>query len=130
MIGRISAFVFFVLASVSSADAAYYLYWPDGSVTCVPDEMLLLGALIGLAACFWLVDSWIERASSSSSIPKEVREPQSVEYYQDMTERTHALKRKLDADTELAESYIKAARARAERDDLDNDAHRRAIGRR
>ena len=47
-----------------------------------------------------------------------------------MTARTRALKCKLDADTELAESYIKAARARAELDDLDNEAHRRAVGRR
>ena len=49
----------------------------------------------------------------SLDLPDEVRDPQSVEYYDDMTERTRALKRKLDADTELAESYINASRAKA-----------------
>jgi hypothetical protein len=106
--------------------------------------MLMLAVVIGAMACLWLLSSSTEDTSMSSSVgqmsldlPDEVREPESVEYYDDMTERTRALKRKLDADTELAESYIGAARARAElekidetEDTLDHRLNRRVNARR
>ena len=132
---RISAPLLFVLASARTADAAYH-HWADGSVTHVPDEIVMLvvlGAVLGLAL---LCASFDDTSAPSSvtrmslDLPEEVRTPESVEYYQDVTARTRALKCKLDADTELAESYVKAARARAELEDLDSEAHRRATGRR
>jgi hypothetical protein len=101
---------------------ASYLYWRNGSVTYLPDELMLFAVALAAAALLWLVLN--ENASSSSigqmslDLPDEVREPESVEYYDDMTDRTRALKRKLDADTDLAQSYISAARARAELDEI------------
>jgi hypothetical protein len=123
MIPRIIAFALLVLNSATPAGASY-LYWRDGSVTYVPDEIILALLVAGAAACLWHLN---EHSSGSSivsemslDLPDEVREPESVEYYDDVTERTRALKRKLDAETELAESYIRAARAKAELEDLDN----------
>jgi hypothetical protein len=139
MIPRILALALLILSSASQAEAALYLHWRDGSVTHVPDEMIMLALVIGALACLWFLFSIMEDTSSSSSVdqvsldlPEEVRTPESVEYYDDMTERTRALKRKLDADTELAESYIGAARARAELEEIDETdrLNRRINGRR
>src|SRR5262245_17739234 len=110
--------------NITTPAGASYLHWPNGSVTHLPDGLMVLAVLGCVAATFWLLLN--EDSSSSSSVarmsldlPEEVREPESVEYYDDMTERTRALKRKLDADTELAESYLKAARARVDLEDID-----------
>ena len=104
---RIFAIAGLVIASASPADAGFYLYEQDGSVTYFPDEIVLLAGLLGVAICLGLIYHCIENASSSSSniaqmnldLPEEVSEPESVEYYDDMTTRTRALKHKLDADT-------------------------------
>jgi hypothetical protein len=126
---RILALATLIVASASPADAGFYLYWQDGSVTYFPDGFLvLLAGFLAVAICLGLVYYCIENGSSTSSsiahmdldLPEEVREPESVEHYDDVTARTRALKEKLDADTELAESYIKAARARAALDDLED----------
>jgi hypothetical protein len=128
MIGRIIVAVPLAVAVARPASAGFYLYWQDGSVTYFPDEIVLFAGLFTVAVCLGIIYSCIENGSSSSSssiaqmdldLPDEVREPEPVEYYNDLTARTRALKEKLDADTELAESYIKAARARAALDDLE-----------
>ena len=126
MITRIVVLALLGLTTSTPADAVY-LYWRDRSVTYVPDELILIAALLGAAALLWFV---VEESSSTSSnvdqlsldLPHELREPQSIEYYDELTDRTRAVMRKLDADTELAESYIKAARARAELQDIDEPA--------
>jgi hypothetical protein len=101
---------------------ASYLYWPNGSVTHLPDELIILAVLISAAAFFLskMGNSPSSRVDRMSlDLPEEVREPESVEYYDDMTERTRALKSKLDADTELAETYINASRTRAELEEIE-----------
>ena len=107
----------------------------DGSVTYVPDEIVMLLLLLAIAVSL-ILDYVCSKHTSPSSVarmsldlPEEVQTPESVEYYDDMSARTRALKRKLDADTELAESYIKAGRAKAELEDLDSEAQRRTRGR-
>lgn len=99
----------------------------------IPDE-LVIGVVV--AVCLGLLYAIPEDTSSSSSVtwtsldpPEEIQTPESVKYYEEMIERTRALKHKLDADTELTESYIKATRARAELEDLDSEARRRGRGR-
>ena len=135
MMRCIVALALLIATPATPAGAEYFLRWPNGLVTYLPDEMILLAVLIGALACFWLLYSTVDGSSSSSSItrmsvdlPDEMRKPESVEYYDDMTERTRALKRKLDADTELAESYISASRARAELEEIDE--REAALGRR
>ena len=106
-----------------SADG--WIYIPDGLV------IVLIGAVVALAALIAIVCSDESKPSATFSeyLPEVLQTPESVEYYEDMTARTRALKRQLDADTELAESYIKAGRAKAELEDLDSEARRRARGR-
>jgi hypothetical protein len=124
---RISAIVALVMTSGSVANAAFNLYWPDDTVMYIPDEVIFVIGVVALVVCLALICALIEEATSSSSsiaqmdldLPEEVSEPESVEYYDEVTARTRALKDKLDADTELAESYIKAARARAALEDLE-----------
>jgi hypothetical protein len=128
MIVRILAIALLSSILVEPADAGFYLYWRNGSVTYFPDEIVLFAGLVAVAACLGLFYYCIENTSSSSSriaqmnldLPDEVRELESVEHYDEMTARTRALKEKLDADTGLAESYINAARARAALDDLED----------
>jgi hypothetical protein len=99
----------------------------------VPDELLIvfIGAVVAAVAVIAVACSDQSKPSATFSeyLPEEVRAPESVEYYDDMTARTRGLKRQLDADTELAESYIKARRAKAELEDLDSEARRHARGR-
>ncbi len=52
------------------------------------------------------------------TLPKEISTPETVEYYEEHTARARALKSKLDAETELAESYINAMRTKGELDEL------------
>jgi hypothetical protein len=118
--------VLLLVATARPPDAGYYLYWRDGSVSYLPDELIGLAALVALVVGVAVLLACIDGATSSSGVtqmsldlPEEIREPESVEQYEDMAARTRALKRKLDADTDLAESYIKAARTRAALDDLD-----------
>jgi hypothetical protein len=126
MLVRILPLILLTGVSATPADAGRYVYWRDGSVTYLPDEVVTLAVVLGLLLCIGLVFACIAGVSSSSvtrmslDLPEEIREPDTVKHYEEMTERTRALKRKLDADTELAESYIKAARARAALDDLDD----------
>jgi len=137
MIARIIASAPFVLAAATPADAGYYVYWRDGSVSYLSDGVIALAALIGLVVCIVVVAALIDGISSPSSVdqtggldlPDEIKKPDTVAHYEDMTARTRSLKRKLDADTELAKSYIEAARARAELDDIEKESNRRANGR-
>ena len=129
MFSRVGLVTLGSLLPCTAHAGGYYLYWRDGSVSYLPDGVIALAALIGLVVCIVVVAALIDGISSPSSVdqtggldlPDEIKKPDTVEHYEDMTARTRALKRKLDADTELAESYIKAARARAELDDLEKD---------
>jgi hypothetical protein len=127
MVLRIVALVLLIGISTMPADAGRYVYWRDGSVTYLPDEVVTLAVVLGLLVCIGLVFACIAGVTSSSvtrmslDLPEEIREPDTVKHYEEMTERTRALKRKLDADIELAERYIKAVRAKAELDDMDKD---------
>jgi hypothetical protein len=125
MLWRILTPTLLTVGSAHPAVAAYYVYWNDGSFTYVPDQVVILALLLGLLLYAGWVFARIDRTSSSSLtrlsdyLPQEIREPDTAEHYDEMTERTRALKRKLDADTELAESYFRAARVKAELEDLD-----------
>lgn len=117
-----------VLLTSQAMAGGFWVQMTDGWIY-IPDELLIAFIFVVVAAVALTAMSSSSVARMSRDLPEEVREPQSVEYYEHMTARTRALKRKLDADTELAESYIKAARTRAERDDLDDEAYRRAVSR-
>jgi hypothetical protein len=118
--------------------AAHYYYRLDGSIGYAPDEVIAFIAVVGglvliiavIAACIDEVSSSTNVGSNSLDLPEELKAPESVEQYDDMAARTRALKRKLDADTELAESYLKAARTRAALDDIENESHQQASERR
>ena len=99
-----------------------WIYIPDLLIVAFIGAVILAVALTAIACS----DEAKPSATFSEYLPEEVQTPESVEHYEDMTARSRALKRQLDADTELAESYIRAARTRAELEDLDSEPHRRA----
>ena len=125
-----------VLLTSHAIAGGFWVQVADGWIY-LPDELLItVAAFLGLTAIACWNQSKASATSSSSSVtrmsldlPEEVQTPESVEHYDDMTARTRALKRKLDADTELAESYIKAGRAKAELEDLDSETQRRTRAR-
>jgi hypothetical protein len=130
---RIAAATIGTMLLTSHAMAGgFWLQRADGWIY-VPDELLIvfIGAVVAAVAVIAVACSDQSKPSATFSeyLPEEVRAPESVEYYDDMTARARGLKRQLDADTELAESYIKARRAKAELEDLDSEARRHARGR-
>ena len=112
----------------------FWVRMADGSDTYLPDDIMMLLVVLVIVICLTLGYVCPEDTSSSCVTqifgpPEEIQTPEPIEHYEEMTERTRALKHKLDADIELTESYIKAARARAELEDLDSEARRRGRGR-
>jgi hypothetical protein len=107
----------FLLVVTTGPASALWIEWPNGSYTYVPNELIILAAIValggGLAAAF---------SSSSSVASFTVHDPDgldSAEHYDSEAARFRALSRKLDAETDLAESVIKAKRTRAELHDVE-----------
>jgi hypothetical protein len=103
---------------IRSAAADFYFQLPDGRYLVVPDGLVLLGVLVFVVIAGGLVAGTLASKGDRESLPDEIGSPQSSEYYDDQAARMRALKRKLDAETDLAESYINAKRTRAELDEL------------
>lgn len=106
-----------ILATTAGPASALWMEWPNGAYTYVPNELIILGAIVGLGVVLAAAFS-----SSSSTSSFTVHDPggfDSAEHYDQEAERVRALSRKLDAETDLAESYIKAKRTRAELDDVE-----------
>ena len=97
--------------------------YANGTYKAIPIVVVLLAALIFiglLAVCAVVIeaDSKARQARYVAHLPAEIKSPQSTDFYREQTERTRALKAKLDADTDLAESYIKAIRTQGELEEI------------
>src|SRR5438128_1849883 len=98
------------LTTVTPATARdLYIYWSDGSVThLTPQGFLLLfvGLLLSVLALIYNIYGIV------TSYQVSVR-PRTDESYQQEAERIRAMAQKIDAEAQLAESYINAMRTRA-----------------
>jgi hypothetical protein len=106
----------FLALSITATPAAAYIVIPlrDGSYLLV-NELAVLVVVGVVAAIVFAVSNF---SGSSGDEITEIETPEPTEYYEDRAARARALKRKLDADTELADSFIKAARTKGELDEL------------
>lgn len=104
---------------VSRPAFALYIELPNGYVF-IPNELLLIGGVAILITVIWaaIAESSKGEHASTVGLPKELRTSEPAEHYDDQAGRARALRRKLDAETELAKSYLEAVRSKAELDDL------------
>jgi len=110
-----------VAATIAAAPAAadFYFQKADGSYLVISDLLVLLAAVLLLAGIYALYESLTNSDDGDDDVHPEIRTPEPAEYYDDQASRARALKRKLDAETELAESFINAQRTRAELDEIE-----------
>lgn len=94
---------------------ALVLRYTDGSYQDIPNDWIFWAVVFVVAGAF--VTSWSN--SSSDSSDAELHATGSAEEYEEEAARYRALSRKLDAETDLAESLIKAKRTRAELEDAE-----------
>ena len=90
-----------------------WIEYPDGSYTYVSNMLILVCIVFVICAVAALA------ISSSSTKGTELSATETAEYYDEEAARYRAMSRKLDAETDLAESVIKAKRTRAELDDIE-----------
>jgi hypothetical protein len=101
------------------AVADFYFRLPNGRYLYLPDELILFAGVVLLAVAIGILTADDSSKHTGAGFLDEISTPESVEYYEDQAARTRALKRKLDEETELAESVINAKRARAELDEIE-----------
>jgi hypothetical protein len=87
-----------------------------------PDEFLVLAVLSCLAV---IVLGFLDDETPSppthiadQQLPAEIASPREPTYYKEQTARLSELRQKLEAETALAEQYLKAARTMGELDEL------------
>jgi hypothetical protein len=104
-----------IIAGAVRPAAAFWIRVGDGYLF-IPDGLLLLG--LGAFGVFTLA-AMCGAFSSSSSSDGELSTTESADYYDNEASRLRAISRKLEAETDLAESVIKAKRTRAELEDIE-----------
>jgi hypothetical protein len=101
------------------AVADFYIQRADGSYFVIPEVLVLAVALAFLLGVIFKISDAVTSASSGDDLPVELSTPETADYYDDQAARARALKRQLDAETELAESYINAKRTKAQLDEIE-----------
>ena len=100
------------------AHADFWIDWPNGRSTYLTDGALFFWLFVGivtLIVCAAASPSSKGESTSSSTLSATGLAQQ----YDDEASQYRAMSRKLDAETDLAESVIKAKRTRAELDDIE-----------
>jgi hypothetical protein len=100
------------------AFADFWIDWPNGRSSYVTDDAFFVGlvvVVIALVALSGLFSSSSGGGTSGSSLSAT----DQAQQYEDEAVQYRAMSRKLDAETDLAESFIKAKRTRAELDDVE-----------
>jgi hypothetical protein len=105
------------VVTVESAHADYWINWPNGQSTYVTDAgfFFFMGFAILVLIIVGVATSLSEGSTSDSSLSAV----EQAQQYDDEAAQYRAMSRKLDAETDLAESLIKAKRTRAELDDVE-----------
>jgi hypothetical protein len=92
--------------------AAFQIQMNDGSYWDIPNSFILVCAGFVVVVVAAGLSDWSESNS-------EVTAADLTQQYDDEAAQYRAMSRKLDAETDLAESVIKARRTRAELDDVE-----------
>jgi hypothetical protein len=106
------------ILSLGSARADLLVNWPNGESTYVTPEPLLVG-VIAFVCLVFLYAVLPSSSGGDSSSDESLTSIEQVQQYDDEAAQYRALSRKLDAEAGLADSLIKAKRARAELDDVE-----------
>jgi hypothetical protein len=96
------------LLTMPSARADYYVPLADGTYLQLSDPLLFFGAVVVFAVLFTAITKTSSK-SAADDLPKELQSTETAEQYEQEARRARALARKLDAETELKESQIRAA---------------------
>ena len=107
------------VVGVTPAAADFYIELADGRYLVIPDLFAFMVAVSAIGGVLMIIASSSSSGRGGSDLPSEIDTPEPAEYYEDQASRARALKRNLDAETELAESYINAKRTRAELDEIE-----------
>jgi len=105
------------------------IQWVNGDISAIPMVVVfffVFALIVGLLiACVLDMEKnarvrrqYADYYAAQSRLPAEITTPQSVDYYSEQTARVLELKKKLDAQTALAESYIRAMRTKGELEEL------------
>jgi hypothetical protein len=103
------------LVTMVSPAAALEIDFNDGSYLYIPNGVILFCVFIFVA----VVAVGVGMSSSSKSPADDAGAADLARQYDDEAAQCRAMSRKLDAETDLAESLIKAKRTRAELDDIE-----------
>lgn len=104
------------LAAMMQPAAAFEVDFNDGSYLYIPNGFILL---CGFLLIVGVIVVGAVTSSSHRSAGDDVSAADLARQYDDEAARYRAMSRKLDAETDLAESVIKAKRTRAELDDFE-----------
>jgi hypothetical protein len=103
--------------TLQSARAGFWIDWPDGESSYVTDGTVfvaLFAVIAGIVLC-----SLLSSTSGNGSSDSSLSAAEQAQQYDDEAAQYRAMSRRLDAETNLADSLIKAKRTRAELDDVE-----------
>jgi hypothetical protein len=101
--------------TLQSARADFWIDWPNGRSSYVTDNAFF----VGLAVVAFLVLCLLGSSSGGGASGSSLSATDQAQQYEDEAAQYRAMSRKLDAETDLADSLIKAKRTRAELDDVE-----------
>jgi hypothetical protein len=102
--------------TLQSARADFWIDWPNGQSTYVTDDAFFVGLAV---VAFLVLCGLLSSSSGGSSSDSSPSVADQTQQYEDDAAQYRAMSRKLDAETDLADSLIKAKRTRAELDDVE-----------
>ena len=105
-------------AMPGTAHADFWIDWPNGRSSYVTDDAFFVGLFVVVVA-FLALCGLFSSSSGGGTSGSSLSAVDQAQQYEDEAAQYRALSRNLDAQTDLAESFIKAKRSRAELDDVE-----------
>jgi hypothetical protein len=103
--------------TLQSARADFWIDWPNGQSTYVTDNAFIIGLVV--VVVFLALCGLLGSSSGGGTSGSSLSATDQAQQYEDEAAQYRAMSRKLDAETDLADSLIKAKRTRAELDDVE-----------
>jgi hypothetical protein len=100
------------------AHADFWIDWPNGQSSYVTDDAFFVGLVIVVVA-FLALCGLFSSSSGGGTSGSSLSAADQAQQHDDEAAQYRAISRKLDAETDLADSLIKAKRTRAELDDVE-----------
>ncbi len=80
--------------------------------------VFVVGTIVAIVVEYASKPAPVQYTYYTPPLPPEIQTPQPVDHYAEQAARARALKEKLDADTDLAESYLKSMRIKGELEEV------------